>query len=154
MAEEGLQGLAQLLRRIERLATDTRHIEQPLAVAGEYVVGSIHRNFEAQGRPTHWPPLSKRTIAGRRKGRGRGGPKMLQDTKRLLSGIHKVVTTEGVKIATAPLAYARRQQEGYDPGGKKGPGQVKTPARKYLMLQEPDDVIEIGNIFRRHIARR
>ncbi|HEY6232808.1 MAG TPA: phage virion morphogenesis protein [Pyrinomonadaceae bacterium] len=151
---EDIQGLKLLLDRIREMERDVRHADRALAVAGEYGVGSVQRNFEAEGRPQHWSPLAPATIRGRRKGRGRGGPRILQDTRRLAGGVHKQVVSEGVKIATSPLAYARRQQEGYDPAGKKGPGQVKTPARKYLMLQEPEDIVEIGKIFRNHIARK
>lgn len=151
MAEE-IQGLRLLLNRIQEMERDVRDADRALAVAGEYVVGSIQRNFQQEGRPQRWPGLAASTIAGRRRGKGRGGIKILQDTRRLGGGIHKQVVGGGVKIATSPLPYARRQQEGY-PGGK-GRGHSKTPARKYLMLQVPEDVNEIGNIFRRHIARR
>jgi phage virion morphogenesis protein len=151
MADD-IQGLRLLLDRIQQMEHDVRHADRALAVAGELVVTSVQKNFQQEGRPQHWSPLAPATLRARRKGRGRGGPKILQDTKRLAGGIHKQVVSGGVKIATAPLAYARRQQLGYE--GGSGPGHAKTPARKYLMLQIPEDVNAIGDVFRRHIARK
>jgi len=150
MSDDGIQGLNALLNRIGQLATDTRHVERALNVAGEMAVRSIQRNFDEQGRPEHWTPLSSRTLAGRRKGRGKGGPKILIDRGRLRASIAKHVTTDGVRIGTT-VVYAARQHFGYK--GGKGRGHAKTPARPFLMLQEPEDVVAIGNVFRKHIAR-
>jgi phage gpG-like protein len=155
MAED-IQGLRLLLDRVSEMERDVRDADRLLKVAGEMLVTSVRKNFEHEGRPIHWSPLRPATIAGRRKGRGRGGHKILQDTGILIGGIHKEVVAEGVKIATSPLPYARRQQEGYDPGGKLdrlGRRQSKTPARIYLLFQ-PEDVVEIGTMFKRHIARK
>ena len=148
---EDIQGLRLLLDRIQQLEQDVRSADRALNVAGEIVVTSIHKTFQVEGRPEHWTPLAPATLARRRKGKGRGGSKILQDTKRMLGGVHKEVISEGVKIATSPLAYAARQNFGY-PGGT-GPGRSKTPARPYLVVQ-PEDWIDIRKVFERHIARK
>jgi phage gpG-like protein len=148
---EGIEGLSSLLRRIEQMATDTKHVERPLNEAGEYLVGSIKKNILVGGRPQKFTPLSPRTIAARRKGRGRGGPKILIDRGRLLGSIQKSTTTDGVRVGTNVI-YARRQHFGYE--GGPGRGHSKTPKRPFVLMQQPEDVIKIGNIFERHIARK
>ena len=151
MADE-IQGLSRLIRRVGQMATDTRHVERPLKAAGVYMLGSIEKNFQQQGRPKRWTPLAQSTLAQRRKGRGRGGPRILIDQADLKNSISHRVLTHGVEIGSRGLPYARRQQLGYE--GGSGPGHSKTPARPYLVVQEPEDVNAIGNIFRRHVARK
>src|SRR5260370_23568423 len=108
---EGIEGLDRALRRIGQLATDVKHVERPLNEAGEYLVGSIKKNILVGGRPKKFAPLAASTIAGRRKGRGHAGPKILIDRGRLLGSIHKSVTTAGVRVRTN-LMYARLQHQG------------------------------------------
>lgn len=151
MPPEDIQGLRLLLNRIAEMAHDVRHADAALKAGAQVAVTSINRNFDVQGRPP-FKGLSQSTLAGRRRGRGRGGPKILQDTGRLKGSIHATPPTGGsVKIATN-VVYAARQHYGY-PGGT-GPGHSKTPARPYMMLQEPEDIRAIGEIFKRHIARK
>jgi len=167
MAED-IHGLRLLLDRIGQMEQDVRHADRVLRVAGELVVTSVHKNFQQEGRPKKWTPLRPATIAARRRGKGRGGVKILQENIHLLGGIHKEVVAGGVKIATSPLPYARRQHFGYvgsmkmgwdrragrpTKSGGPGRGHAFTPARPYLMIQ-PEDITDIGNVFRRHIARK
>lgn len=150
MAED-IQGLGRLLKRVEQLATDTRHVERPLNAAGQLIVTSVEKNFQEQGRPEKWTPLSPRTIGARRRGRGRGGPRILIDSARLKNSVtHKLVAGPGVKVGTNAI-YARRQHFGY-PGGE-GRGKAKTPARPFLMVHK-EDIRDIAEIFRRHLERR
>ncbi len=51
---ENIQGLSALLRRVNQLATDTRHVEAPLKAAGAVMLASVEQNFRAQGRPAPW----------------------------------------------------------------------------------------------------
>jgi phage gpG-like protein len=150
---EGLQGFGSLTRRIAQLATDTKHVEGPLNAAGEYVIGSIKRNFLSSGRPRKWPQLAASTIAGRRRGRGRGGVKPLIDTAKMMNALSKrAVEGPGVEVGLNAV-QAARQNFGYS--GGTGRGHAKTPARQFMMLQVPEDVNYIGSkIFARHFARR
>jgi phage gpG-like protein len=158
MAED-IQGLRPLLNRIQQLEQDVRSADRVLNVAGEIGVTSIHRTFQQQGRPRPWSPLAPATIERRRKGKGRGGARILQDTKNMLGGIHKEVVGGGVKIVTSPASVqAARQNFGYPPGGTgpiKGasPGHARTPAREFMLLQ-PEDFVDIRKVFERHIARK
>lgn len=120
-----------------------------MKAAGVYMLGSIEKNFRAQGRPEKWVGLSEATKNRRRKGRGKGGAKILIDTARLKNSHSMRLTSEGVEVGTN-VVYAPRQHFGY-PGGA-GRGHSKTPARPFLMFQD-EDIVEIGNIFKRHIAR-
>ena len=148
---EGIEGLNRLLSRIEQLSTDTRHVERPMRAAGEYLVGSVKRNFVAQGRPQRWTPLKPSTLARRRKGRGRGGAKILIDKAKMMNAVDKQVGAGEVAVGLNAV-QAARQHFGY-PGGT-GRGRSKTPARPFLMIQDPEDVQAVGRIFSRHIARK
>jgi phage virion morphogenesis protein len=149
-----IEGLSQLLDRLGTLAFDTRHVERPLRAVGALLVTSIEKNFAEQGRPQKWTPLAPRTLAGRRRGKGKGGPRILIDTGRLKSSInYKMVSAGGgpaVKVGTN-VRYAARQHFGY-PGGA-GRGHAKTPARPFMLIQ-PEDVQAIDRVFTRHIARQ
>jgi phage gpG-like protein len=147
MADE-LSGLGALISRVGQLATDTRHVERPLKAAGAYQLGSIEKNFRAQGRPTKWEGLKASTLAGRRRGRGKGSPQILINTARLKNSFSFRVLSEGVEVGTN-LIYAARQHFGY-PGGS-GRGHSHTPARPFLMVQDPEDINEIQEIFKRHL---
>jgi len=145
-----LQGLESLLRRVAQLATDTKHVERPLKAAGAYMLGSIEKNFRAQGRPQKWKGLAASTLGRRRRGKGRGGPQILIDSARLKNSIaFRVVAEPGVEIGTN-VKYARRQHFGYPKG--EGRGHNATPARPFLVFQD-EDKPAIRDIFRRHLAR-
>lgn len=110
------------------------------------MLGSIEKTFRAQGRPKKWQPLSAKTLARRRRGRGKGGAQILID-KGLLKNAHSYrLTSDASEIGTNKV-QAPRQHFGY-PGGK-GRGRSKTPARPWLMFQT-EDVREIAEIFSRH----
>lgn len=149
MADEGIQGLERLLRRIQQLATDTRHVERPLKAIGVYMVGSVQRNFQAQGRPTKWQSLATSTLRRRRKGKGRGSARILIDTGAMKNAVTFRVHTDGVEIGLNKV-QAARQHFGY-PGGQ-GRGHSPTPARPFLLFQE-EDKRECIDILRSHIAR-
>lgn len=145
----GIQGLENILKRVHKLATDSRHVERPMKAAGTYMLGSIEKNFKAGGRPNRWAGLSEATIAGRRN-KKKGSIKILVDTARLKNSHQFRLVSDGVQIGTNVI-YGPRQHFGY-PGGS-GRGHSETPARPFLMFQQ-EDIREIGEIFERHIANR
>lgn len=141
----GLQGVERVLKRVSVLSRRlTYEIERPLKAAGVYMLGSIERNFQAQGRPTKWTKLADSTLARRRGKRG----KILIDTAALKNSHSMRVSTKGVEVGTNKV-QAKRQHFGY-PGGS-GRGRSKTPARPFVMFQE-EDYDAIGSIFRRHVT--
>lgn len=90
--------------------------------------------FRAQQDPNTgqaWKPLAERTLAGRRKGRrkGGGGARILSDTGALLASLvarKPEVTQRTVRIGSN-LVYARIHQV----GGRAGRGAI-IPARPYI----------------------
>ena len=138
-----------MFRQVKQLAADMKHVERPLRAAGTLMLGSIEKNFKAQGRPTKWEKLKTATVSRRRKGRGKGKGQILIDTARLKNSHAMTVNTDGVEVGTNVID-APRHHFGY-PGGT-GRGRSKTPARPFVMFQE-EDVRDIGEIFKRHIAR-
>jgi phage gpG-like protein len=61
----------------------------PLTLAGGYMFRATQQQFDSEGARSgdKWEPLSPRTIKSRRKGKGIGGVKILQDTGRLKSSV-------------------------------------------------------------------
>lgn len=139
------------MRRVERLHDKTsREIEKPFKASGEYLIGSVKRNFKESGRPEKWKELAPATVKQRRKGKGKGGIKPLIDTRDLSNSMAMRVRTTETEVGTNKV-QAKRQHFGYK--GKKGAGRghSTTPARPYMMFQDPEDFNAIGQIFMRHI---
>lgn len=136
------------MNRVNRLQRDIKHVEKPMKAAGQYVVGSIVKNFNSSGRPKKWQKLAPSTVAGRRKGKGKGGLKILIDKGQLRNSHSVRLRSDGVEVGTN-MVQAKRQHFGY-PGGS-GRGHAKTPARPFVMFQD-EDPEAIGRIFSRHIS--
>lgn len=144
---QGLQGIDKVLRRVGKLTTDVRQVERPMKASGTYMIGSIVKNFNAGGRPQKWKALAPSTVAARRKGKGKGGIKILVDKGQLRNSHSMRLTTQGVEVGTN-MVQAKRQHFGY-PGGS-GRGRAKTPARRFVVFQD-EDSDAIGKIFSRHL---
>lgn len=141
-------GIDKLFRRIGQLRANAKQTAKPLRAASVYMLGSIERNFKAQGRPAKWQAISSATVARRRRGRGKGSAQILIDTGRLKNSMTHKISGNGAEIGTN-VVYAARQHFGY--GGGAGRGRSKTPARPFLMFQD-EDVAAIERIFARHIS--
>jgi len=103
---------------LKKAGDKAKDLRIPLKRSGILMLGSIDKNFRAEGRPTKWAPLSPMTIAMRRK-KGKGA-KILQDTGHGRGSIvYKVVSNQEVQIGT-PLKYMEKHQTG---------GTINIPAR-------------------------
>lgn len=103
-----------------------------MKITGAAVVASIQKNFEDEGRPDGWDPLSPVTIAMRG-----GGDHILQvagPAGGLLGSINYQAHSDRVEIGTNKI-YAAVHQFGHEPGN--------IPARPFIMVQ-PGDWTEIG----------
>lgn len=164
---------------LKKVAANISNFRSALTLVGHYMVKSIIRNFQAQGRPQKWKPLSPYTLAMRKKGRGRGHPKILEDTGRLRQSIGFAIKDDSVAIGTN-LEYAKKLQEGgtakipartiiavkkkalkFEKAGrtiivKKVYQPARTaqiPARPYVMFQVPEDIDKIRMIFIRKLKQ-
>lgn len=148
---QAVVGITQVINRFLIIESSLENLEPAFKASGVYMLGSIERNFKAQGRPQKWQALASSTVAGRRRGTGKGGVKILVD-EGLLKGS---VTTAGAMqtgsdsmIIGTNKDQAARMHFGY-PGGT-GRGRSKTPARPFLLFQD-EDVDAIETIFNRHL---
>lgn len=138
-----LKGIEQVLNRFARLEAGADDLEEPTTSAGEYMLGSIKQNFEAEGRPK-WQGLSPSTLKNKK------GSKILHESGALEDAATSPgalnVSADGFEIEPNSV-YGPRQNFGY-PGGT-GRGRAKTPARPFLLFQE-EDSDAILTIFNRH----
>jgi len=90
----------------------------------------IQDNFKFEGALAQeggWKPLKAATLARRRKGKGKGSPKILQDTGQLKSRWKHQWTARFGKIQSGVI-YGTTHHEGYKP--------LKIPARPILPTEE------------------
>jgi phage virion morphogenesis protein len=141
-----------------------KHLQHFYEAAGEILVGSIVKNFEEQGRPNRWKPLSAATVMG---GAGYGGQRMTrrgQVTKgferhlqgkqilitrgMLRNSIKKEATSEHA-VAGSNLQYAAIHNFGGEAGRKSA--RVLIPARPFVMAQ-PEDHARMNEALRRWVT--
>ncbi len=142
--------VAEVLTRLKGMEDRGGNLSGLMRSFGEYMKGSIAKNFDAEGRPTRWPPLSLATLlgwAGSRKSfttkkgnwsqkgqKALAGRKILTDTARLRRSINYVAGGRFLQVGTNVVYAAIHQFGGQAGRGKK----VTLPPRPYLMFQEED----------------
>lgn len=175
------EGDDELKRLMQDIKAKGKNLSVPMKRAGVLMLGSIGKNFDAQGRPDKWSPLSQWTLDRRRK-EGKGA-KILQDTGRLKQSMsYKLEGDNEVAIGTN-VEYARIHNEGgtvripamtirpknasvlhwVDKGGNdvfaksvKMPARtVKIPKRTFLMFQEEDkeNIVKIFSEYLEEITK-
>ena len=127
-----IRNLDKILDKFDALANRIENRRAALETIAHLTLDSIQKNFEEEGRPIHWKPLSAATLKARRNKRK---TKILQDTGYLKSHINFKIFRNRVEIR-ANAVYAAIQHF----GGFAGKGhKVFIPARPYLMLQKQDE---------------
>jgi phage gpG-like protein len=144
---EAIDGITRVLNRFVRMQARARNPRPALIASSVYMLGSIDRNFQSGGRPVKWVDLSASTLAARRRGKGKGGVKILVDEAQLKNSMWVDLQSDSIAIGPG-VVYARRQNWGY-PGGP-GRGHSHTPARPFMLFQE-EDVPAIAKIFSRFL---
>lgn len=117
------------IRRYEELRGRPKNLQPVFDWFGAYMVtGSIQRNFEAEGRPSPWAPLSP-AYAEWKEAHYPGQP-ILQLTGRMRASFHWRSSPQTLKIwNTRP--YFRYHQTGTS----------RMPARISLLLQDADKAV-------------
>ena len=118
------------LDRLQLLSDRLQDAAAPLAPAVPVVAAAIQRNFEEEGRPERWPPLSPGYAlwkAARHPGR-----KILERTGALRSSIRVGIepTVPAALVASTDLPYAAAHQFGVP--------QRNLPPRPFLVLTDED----------------
>lgn len=145
-----IRGIEQVLARFIQLTQEADDLEKPFNTAATYMLGSIEKNFKAQGRPEKWTPLAASTLARRKKGKNKTKTgQILIDSGQMKNSVTPERDGSTLKIGTN-VVYAARQHFGY-PGGR-GRGHSKTPARPWLIFQE-EDAAAIQKIFSRWLEQ-
>ena len=117
----------QIKALLKKAGDKAKDLRIPLKRAGILMVGSIDKNFRAEGRPDKWTPLSDMTLSLRRKN-GRGA-KILQDTGRGKGSMaYKVISNKQVEIGTDVKYMATHQT-----------GKGRIPKRTFLLFQDEDN---------------
>lgn len=133
------------LKKINKKITT---FSEPLKISGILMLRSIDQNFRQEGRPTKWIQLKQSTIDARRKGKGRGSPKILQDTGLLRASINFKVDNDSVKISPSSQSTYTKGGNAYDVGAihQFGAPRRNIPSRSFLLFQK-EDINNIENIF-------
>lgn len=146
-----IKGIEAVLNRFLIIEAAASNLEPAMKASGVYMLGSVERNFKAQGRPQKWQALAPSTLARRRKGPGKGGAQILINEGLLKGSVttaDAIQTSSGSMVIGTNKVQAARMHFGY-PGGP-GRGHAKTPARPFLLFQD-EDVEAIETIFNRHL---
>jgi phage virion morphogenesis protein len=151
MAGVGVSVLAEdVLAKLKGMQDRGGNLKPAMQSFGGYMLRSIQANFDAEGRPEHWQPLSMGTLlafagsrksfktkAGRMSGHGARammGRLILTNTGRLRRSITAEPGANSLAVGTNVVYAAIHQFGGMAGRGRK----VRIPARPYLVFQETD----------------
>ena len=108
--ERGTKGLQKKFRNLALKGGDRRNL---LGRIGIQVLNEVSANFDAQGNEGKpWVPLRAATLERRRKGRGKGGGRILEDTGALRRSFVMAANEREVKVGT-PTIYAPPHEFGF-----------------------------------------
>jgi phage gpG-like protein len=130
---EFISGLDKVLRRTQRLARDAQNLEKPVEKSGEIMLRSIKKNFEVGGRPK-WVPLKPTTLKRKKNKRILVESGELENSNQLTVSGNKAEAGTNLDRAKYPFH-----------------GTSRMPRRNAILYQQ-EDIRNIGNIFKQHIA--
>ncbi len=155
-----------LVKFLDRLGDRLLDVRTPLKESGIQMLRSIDNNFKVGGRPNKWRPLAQSTINARRKGKGKGGPQILQDNGILKGSITTRTRKDFVAIGTS-IPYAPVHNFGHvftraRKAKLKGKSRLRArsstsgiiiiPKRPFILFQE-EDKKDIDDIFVKHMGK-
>ena len=132
---------AELQKNLKKLASKAENLRPLMKNISGIMLDSVEENFEKEGRPNKWTPLSKSTIRQRTK-KGYWPGRILQMRGELASSITSYYDSNSAIVGTNKK-YAAIHQFGGDAGRNK---KVKIPARPYLKLNDSENVRILGEI--------
>lgn len=175
-----MKGLDALQTKIDGMKLKSQNLNEPLHKAGNVMLKSIDTNFETEGRPEGWMPLSPLTMRAKLAA-GYGG-KILTRTGNLKRSIAFRVTGNKLHVGTSTLYAAihqfggvikKKQRTGVLTFGRKGgfvtirgrprigtfakkvifgAHTIYMPPRKFLLFQD-EDVDRINSLVSEHILK-
>lgn len=123
------RGIHEWRDRLEGFHTRATNLQPVFDEFGQYMLGSIRRNFEAEGRPRRWPALAPSTIQQRQR-QGYGAGPILQRTGRLRRGFRVHTGTAFLRIVNDTPYYKYHQHD-----KRRG---TKIPRRIMVVLLDQD----------------
>lgn len=140
-----IKGDKEIQALIKRAGNKAKNLKKPLKQACVLMIGSISKNFRAEGRPKKWAKLAPMTIAMRKK-EGKGA-KILQDKGGLKGSFsYKIKSNQEAYVGTA-YKYAGLHQHG---------GTIRIPARDIYPVKASVLHFVIGgrDIFTKHVHQK
>lgn len=122
-----LSGVETLKKRLEGIRARSANLSPVMDKIGRWMVDSVHKNFDSQGRPTPWKPQKTPSKTGR----------ILYLSGSLYNAIRYTSGSQSARVYISggkASKYAKIHQH----GGSTGRSYI--PARPYLMIQEEDEV--------------
>lgn len=116
----------ELNKRLKKMRDNANNPNPVTAYIATQMYRDVMDHFDKEmGPQSKWKQLSPITIENRRKGKGRGSDKILQDTGLLRASIKPNNTKDSASVGTN-LNYAEKHQYGYK----------NIPQRKFLWLSK------------------
>lgn len=144
-----------MARGVDTMGLNIKSFREPLKRSIQQVLApSFRKNFEAEGRPEPWVPLSEVTINMR----DAAGPILVRSglLKRTIQQFN-IWTVDRTKAAILDLPekiwYGKVHQGGYGYGRKSQSRAAGIPARPFVMIQE-EDYAAIDKVFEKWLEER
>jgi phage gpG-like protein len=103
----------------------------PMDEIAQFLVESVHQNFDAEGRPDPWAPRAESPYDD--------GHPILRDSGSLYESIYASTISQDEITVTSNLEYAEYNDQGTS----------RMPARPFFLMQD-SDADEIENIIAQH----
>ncbi len=123
------RGIEAWRERLEGFRTKATNLQPVFDEFGQYMLASINRNFQNEGRPRKWPALAPSTLQQRTR-QGYGAGPILYRTGRLQRGFRVNTGSTYMRIVNDTPYFKYHQQD-------KRPGKV-IPRRIMVVLLDQD----------------
>lgn len=130
----------QYRRDLNGLVERSKNMKPVMERFGEYMLGSIDRNFKSEGRPRKWAKLKDTTIADRKRNGFGAGP-ILERTGKLRGSFAYKATNRTMKIRTSSDYFEVHQR-----GSKK-----RNISQRKIVTVTPRDKAELTRLTNKYI---